>query len=595
MRLPVKKNLLLLRLLLFCLALYTDGAVEAYAAVHLQSDIGPSASSNTQASLFPHRPDNFLATEDKTADLHSALVQGQGRCLSNDDVKKMLAQVNSNQNVTLNKKLSDELLKLKDKSQQRLDDDIRDNRKPDELIKRISAAREKNNVPLCSILRQYGWPSKSMVGKEGVDATIFMTNGLSAQLRVDLLPVIIAATKQGDVSRPDFAGYVDRLRVDAGLKQIFGTQATIIDGFLVLFPIEAEEHVDSRRKQYDLAPMALYIRFLESQYRLPLIKSTGALTNRFSDNARVSIARTTSPDLFEGQTVEDDEVVRIDTNLVSFNVSVFSKQLRTQVTALTQNDFSVIEDGQPEAITFFAATDAPFDLVLLLDLSGSTSGKRKLIRKSTQRFIEAARPSDRLAIVTFSDDPNVVSPLTNDRAKLLESLNSIDETRGGSHVWDALKFTLDHVIGEKSPERRRAVVFMTDGVDNAMADFAAGSETNFADLLETVRSNAALIIPIYLDTEGDDYPSAYMKRVYENARKTLTRMADESGGLYYKAKKIEDLEGVYAQVIADLGKVYSIGYKPTNDKRDHKWRTVKIQLPNLPDLITRARPGYYAN
>src|SRR6185503_434955 len=112
--------------------------------------------------------------------------------------------------------------------------------------------------------------------------------------------------------------------------------------------------------------------FLESQYRLPLIKSTGALTNRFSDSARSSVARKTSADLFEGQTVEEDEVVRVDTNLVRFNVSVFSKQLRTHVTTLTQNDFIVSEDGRPEEISFFAATDAPFDLVLLIDLSGST-------------------------------------------------------------------------------------------------------------------------------------------------------------------------------------------------------------------------------
>ena len=83
--------------------------------------------------------------------------------------------------------------------------------------------------------------------------------------------------------------------------------------------------------------------------------------------------------------------------------------------------------------------------------------------------------------------------------------------------------------------------------------------------------------------------------MYENARKTLALLADESGGLYYRAKKIEDLDGVYGQVIEDLGKVYSLGYKPTNDKRDGKWRTVKIQLPNLPDLSARTRPGYYAN
>lgn len=588
----LKKNLLLLQLLLWCVALHSNSAIQAHTPVHVQSDPRTLARNN-QTSFFPLPLGHASETERQPTDLHFA--QAQERCLSKDDVNKMLAQVESSQEVTLNQKLRDDLLKIREKIRQGLDDYIRDNRKPEDLVKRIRATREKNTALLCPLLKQYGWPSKSLVGEDGVDAAFFVINGSAAQLRVDLMPVIIAATKKGEVSRPIFAGYVDRLRLDGGLKQLFGTQATIMDGFLVLFPIEAEEQVDSRRKQYDLAPLALYLRFLQSQYRLPLIKSTGALTNRFSDSLKSSIAKTTSADLFDGQLVAEDEVVRIDTNLVSFNVSVYSRKLRTQVTTLARNDFTVSEDGHPEEITFFATAAAPFDLVLLLDLSGSTSGKRKLIRKSTQRFIEASRPGDRLAIVTFSDDPIVVSPLTNDREKLLESLNGIDETKGASHVWDALKFTLDQVIGEKSPERRRAVVFMTDGVDNAMANFNAGSETNFADLLETVRSNAALIVPIYLDTEGDQFNGGFMKRVYENARKTLMRLADESGGLYYKAKKIEDLEGVYGQVIEDLGKVYSLGYKPTNDKRDRTWRTVKIQVLNLPDLITRARPGYYAN
>jgi VWFA-related protein len=589
-----KKNLLLPRLLLSCVAVYFNGLMQAQTPVYLQADPGPLLR-NTQTSLVPLHLGELSATENESAASHSYLAQGQERCLTKEDVKNMLAQVDSSQNVTLNPTLRDDLLKLREKIQQSMDDDIRGNRKAEDLIKHIKATREKTTAQLCPLLKQYGWPTRSLVGEDGVDAVIFVINGAAAQLRIDLMPVIIAATKKGEISRPVFAGYVDRLRLDGGLKQLFGTQATIMDGFLVLFPIEAEEQVDSRRKQYEMAPLARYLRFLESQYRLPLIKSTGALTNRYSDSIKNSIAKTTSADLFDGQPVEEDEVVRIDTNLVSFNVSVYSKRLRNQVTALAQNDFTVSEDGRPEEITYFATAAAPFDLVLLLDLSGSTSGKRKLIRKSTQRFIEAARPGDRLAIVTFSDTPNVLSPLTSDRAKLLESINSIDTGKGGSHVWDALKFTLDHVIGEKAPDRRRAVVFMTDGVDNGLANFDGGSRTNFADLLEAVRTNAALIIPIYLDTEGDDYTYGYMKRVYENARRTLMRLADESGGLYYKAKKIEDLEGVYGQVIEDLGKVYSLGYKPTNDKHDRTWRTVKIQVPNLPDLTTRARPGYYAN
>jgi len=520
--------------------------------------------------------------------------RAQERCLSQDDVKTMLAQVNSHQQVPLNKKLRDELLKLKDKNQQRLDEDVRKNRKPDVLMKRIKASREKNTDGLCPILKQYGWPTPSLVGQDGVEAALFMVNNSVASLRVDLMPVIVAATKQSEVTRPDFAGYIDGLRLDAGLKQLFGTQATVINGFLVLFPIQDEKQVDSLRKQFGLAPLNDYLRFLQAEYRLPLVKSTGALANRFSDRVKNSIARTSSASLVEGEPVEDGEVVRVDTNLVSLNVSVYSKKLRTNVNTLAQQDFTVSEDGHDETITFFATTDVPFDLVLLIDLSGSTTGKRKLIRKSTQRFIEAARPADRLAIVTFSSSTNVVSPLTDNRAKLLESVNSIDETTGSSHVWDALKFTLDQVLGPRTLDRRRAVVFMTDGVDNALSNSRAGSEITFADLLEAVRRHDALIVPIYLDTEGDESGSGN-GRIYENARKTLTVLADESGGLYYKAKKIEDLDGVYDQVIADLGKIYSLGYKPTNDKRDRTWRAVKVQLPNLPELITRSRPGYYAN
>ncbi|HEX3085942.1 MAG TPA: hypothetical protein VHP99_15525, partial [Pyrinomonadaceae bacterium] len=79
-----------------------------------------------------------------------------------------------------------------------------------------------------------------------------------------------------------------------------------------------------------------------------------------------------------------------------------------------------------------------------------------------------------------------------------------------------------------------------------------------------------------------------------SARNTLAMLALESGGLYYSARKVEDLNGVYEQVIEDLSKVYSIGYRSTNEKRDGSWRGVNIEIPGHRDLKTRARPGYYA-
>jgi VWFA-related protein len=517
--------------------------------------------------------------------------KAQDNCLSSDEITKMQAQIKSPPSVAFNKQLHDDLLKLWKKDHERVQDAISD-RKPDNVLDRLRESRSKSPDNLCEILKQFGWPTRRLVGDDGAAAAFFLLrNTSSPTMQAALLPVIIAATSEGEISLRDFAFYIDRLRLNAGLKQLFGTQATIRDGFLVMFPIENEALVDARRKQYQLPPLADYERTLEQNYRLPLIKATGEITNLFSANEKRAIDKTTSTGLLQTQEVDEGDVLRVETNLVSLHVSAFSTKSQTQVATLEQKDFVVTEDGKPQMVSFFAATDVPFDLVLLLDLSGSTSGKHKLIRQTTRHFVEAARPGDRLAIVTFTDTHTVVSPLTSDRAKLIQASQEIEGT-GASYVWDALKFTLDQVLGPKTTERRRAVVFMTDGADNRLLGGDAGSSTSFGDLLESVRHTDALIIPIYLDTEGDD---PFSHRIYANARRTLERLADESGGLYYKAKKIDDLNGIYDQVILDLGKVYSLGYTSTRPQRDGTWRTVKVEIANRPDLKTRARPGYYAN
>lgn len=520
----------------------------------------------------------------------------QTQCLTQSELSNLLSQVEQQAQVSFDKRLSEKLIKLKARSDRQLLEDVADNKKSEELVKRMKENRQKNVAELCQILKTAGWPSKALAGPEGVNAAFFLLRDTAPfELQRSLLPVIIAATKRGDISRPDFASYIDLLRLRVGLKQLFGTQATIINGFLVLYPIEEESYVDARRKQYDMGPLAWYLKSLERQYRLPLIRSTGSLANKYPASAKNVIAKSTGADLPGDSEAGEFDVVRVDTNLVSVNVSIYSEKSRNQVSALGQDDFVITEDGQPQSVSFFATTEVPFDLVLLLDLSGSTADKRSLIRKSTMRFIEAARPSDRVAIVAFSDVTEIISPLTDNRAQLLSSANLI-EGGGGSKVWDALKFTLEHVLGPRSATRRRAVVFMTDGVDNALGGFAVGSMgsyVSFSDLVEAVRNSDALIVPIYLDTEGGNF--SLIKRTYENARRTLQMLADESGGLYYKARKIEDLDGVYQQVIDDLGKVYSLGYKPTNEKRDGSWRAVKVDLRVHPELKTRTRPGYYAN
>lgn len=517
-------------------------------------------------------------------------------CVTPEDVKQMQARVDAASQAKYNKKLNEELLKMAEKHRELLQQIVAEDQKKKSDQDKLRKLNEKNAARLCEILKTSGWPSTALVGQTGVLAAFhILKNSASYELQRDLLPVILAVIKKDPTQKPEFAGLFDRLRVSAGMKQFFGTQAVSIGGFLVLYPLEDESKVNTWRQEFGMGTIQENIRNLERQYGKTMIKSRQPPASKLSKQLTDSISKALdSAELNDGSYVDPGDVIKTDTNLVSLNVSVFNNKSKLFVGSLTKEDFLVLEDGKEQTVSYFASTDVPFDLVLLVDLSGSTSEKRDLIKKSTLRFIEAARPDDRLAIVTFSDRTDVISPLTLDREQLKASVANMNGL-GGSHVWDAVKFALDTILGPKTLERRRAVVLMSDGVDGALSRYGPprGSTVSFADLLEQVRQTDTLIVPIYLDTE-DQMGGGYMTGEYENARRTLNLLAQESGGSYYKAKKLSDLEGVYEQVINDLGKIYSLGYKPTNPERDGTWRNVRISIVNREDLVTRARPGYYA-
>ena len=303
--------------------------------------------------------------------------------------------------------------------------------------------------------------------------------------------------------------------------------------------------------------------------------------------------------LVSGQTVRPIEVidtVTVDSDLVDLNVSVINLARGSQSALLQQKDFVVFEDGTPQNISFFAAADTPFDLVLLLDLSGSAEKKLNLIRRSAKRFVEATRPMDRVAVVAFSNSPNLICELTGDRDQLKKSIDKIEKPAGGTNFWDALAFVLHEVLSEKGTAHRKAVVVMSDGVDNALPDvYGDGSRIGFEELLSVVRRSDSLVFPVYVDTEPEEAKRHRTPRsAYAIAREQLEQLAKVSGTVKYEAKELKDLEEVYAKVIQDLSTVYSIGYKPSNAAKDGKWRSVVVKLLDRPDLAVRTKPGYFA-
>jgi VWFA-related protein len=298
------------------------------------------------------------------------------------------------------------------------------------------------------------------------------------------------------------------------------------------------------------------------------------------------------------QSLDEFETIRVDTDLVNLNVSVFSRELARTAPSLEQKDFAIFENGVPQEISFFASADTPFDLVLLVDLSGSTANKLDVIRKSCKHFVDAARPNDRVAILTFSTEVRAVSMFTEDREGLKRGVGMIEKPQGGTNLWDALRFVFEHVLVQSRHDNRRsAVIVMTDGVDNALPDVAGeGSTTSFEDLMKIVSASDSIVLPIYLDTEKETVSMRQATpQTFVLARKYLSHLADETGGnVVYRARKVNDLNGIYEQVIRDLSTVYSIGYRPNDRVRDGSWRGVSVQLTSHPDLSARSKRGYFA-
>ncbi|MGI8469829.1 MAG: VWA domain-containing protein [Pyrinomonadaceae bacterium] len=517
---------------------------------------------------------------------------GQAKCLSDEEAKKAVEITNTAQNVTENYALRQELLDMqaaRQKLEQKITGNWQENQK---LIPEANELNRKNLLRLCEIVKQNGWVRKELVGEDGTQAALsFLQGSQNFEILREIFPVVAAAAKKGYVGNNYVAALVDSIRVGAGLPQIFGTQTAVRDELFYLYPLVNDAKVDEWRKLYNLSPLSQFMKFLQFEYGMPVIKSPRLpqIKEQPQKSAQTVAKAGLPPDL------NTEEVVKVESSLVNLNVRVSSNDAAADNLNLQKSDFALYADGKPQEISFFSAADAPFDLILLLDLSGSTAGKQGLIRKSTRQFIEAARPSDRIAIVTFTDEAKIISDLTDNKTELLKRVKKIDDD-GGSGVWGALQFAFDKIVKPESAGRRSAIVMMTDGVDTSLLPqqyrILPDSYPNFSDVLETVRNSDTTIIPIYLDTET--LSDASVKKSYSVARKTLSMLAEESGGEMYYANKVSDLNGVYEKVIDDLGKVYSLGYEPSEISRDGAWHSLSVKIPNHPNLSVRAKTGFYA-
>jgi VWFA-related protein len=309
---------------------------------------------------------------------------------------------------------------------------------------------------------------------------------------------------------------------------------------------------------------------------------------------------------------QDDpgEVVTVNTALVQLNVGVVDGQGRA-VTNLSRGDFSVYEDDVLQPITDFEPTAAPFSLVLLLDMSGSTQTFRPTLKQAAYRFLDALAPEDRVAVIAFNEKTKTLADFTTDRRKVAKSIEYA-EGKGETHFYEALRFALQQL--GKEGKRRKAIVVLTDGIDTEMRKQdrdAAASAHNNEEALASVKPNASAALNAVLsaaDRQGVTIyplalPSGDPKRlpfvepvqaaIYGSARARMQTLADRTGGRLNEIKRLEDLGYIYNGVAADLRTLYTIVYHPKNtDAPAGRWRAIRIAV-SRPELLAHTRPGYF--
>ncbi len=314
--------------------------------------------------------------------------------------------------------------------------------------------------------------------------------------------------------------------------------------------------------------------------------------------------------------VEDDEIIKIETNLVTLPVTVLDRNGRF-ISGVNQREFQVFENGVEQKIEYFASVEKPFTVVLLLDVSPSTRYKIDEIQQAAIAFINQLRPDDQVMVVSFDENYNILARPTNDRFRLTQAIQRA-QFGSGTSLYDAVNTTINRELRQVSG--RKAVVLFTDGVDTT------SRRSNYDSTLRMVEEVDALMYPIRYDTYGgfaggNQNPRGRQPRTgnilvdilggiitggniqvgsggpgtssedYAKGKQYLGELASYSGGRMFEADSIYNLDAAFRSIAEELRRQYSLGYYPetTGEKGDRKQIRVRVKRPNL---VVRTKRSY---
>jgi Ca-activated chloride channel family protein len=274
-------------------------------------------------------------------------------------------------------------------------------------------------------------------------------------------------------------------------------------------------------------------------------------------------------------------------DLVALTVVVTDPQRRL-ITGLGEQNFQVFEDGVQQELSFFAASQVPLDLALLLDTSASMSDKMQTMQEAAIGFARTLHDGDRISIVDIKDSVKVLHPLDGDLDGATAAIRST-AARGGTALYNGLYMTLREMMNTRKTSgnvRRQAIAVLSDGEDTA-------SLVSFDDVLDVAKQAGISVYTIALRSAIDIREAASKGgRSFSNAEYAMKTLAAETGALSFFPTDIRELAGVYQQIATELASQYAIGYTPKNPKRDGAFRRVVVQVTEHPGAQTRTRSGY---
>ena len=249
------------------------------------------------------------------------------------------------------------------------------------------------------------------------------------------------------------------------------------------------------------------------------------------------------------------------------------------VTNLDRAAFTVYEDGQPQQITSFRREDIPVAMGIVVDNSGSMSRSRTAVNQATLNLVRASNPQDQVFVVNFADEYFLDQDFTSNIGKLQEALEKI-ESRGGTALYDALIASADHLKKDAKLDKKVLLV-VTDGEDNRSRD-------PLEQAVERVAMNGGpTIYAIGIQLGGEKV---------RRAKRALQALAEQTGGLAFFPKNLDEVDTVSQAVAHDIRNQYTIGYKPSNAQPGGGYRSVRVvaQSKGYKNLQVRTRSGYYA-